>query len=481
MRNTELPPGWDLAPLADLVSIDGVLSDGDWVESKDQDPDGEVRLVQLADVGDGFFRDRSNRSLTLAKADELRCTFIREGDVLVARMPDPLGRACIYPGGNRPAVTVVDVCVIRPGRYGVDNRWLMWAINSPQVRGQISSLQTGTTRKRISRKNLETVQVAVPPLAEQRRVVEILEDHLSRLDAAVRDLEVAHRKVSSFRKAILLSLVPGDCPESWEVTTVGEAGAIDLGRQRHPDWHHGPEMHPYLRVANVFEDRIDTADVMEMDFSGVFDRYKLGPGDILLNEGQSPHLVGRPALYRGEPAGVAFTNSLLRFRARPDVLPEWALMVFRRHLHARRFMREVRITTNIAHLSSKRLKAVEFPIPPMEEQKRLVQRCEELLTDADALERGLSQGLQRAKSLRKALLARAFDGALVPQNSEDEPASALLEQIRVGRASSGRSAATVRGRQPRKAAGTTASKLAPAPSAVSSSVSRTAVQQEFEL
>lgn len=132
-------------------------------------------------------------------------------------------------------------------------------------------------------------------------------------------------------------------------------------------------MHPYLRVANVFEDRIDATDLKEMDFTGVFERYRLAPGDVLLNEGQSPELLGRPAIYRGHPTAVAFTNTLLRFRAGPEVTPEWALVVFRHYMHSGRFAREARITTNIAHLSSKRFKNVEFPVPPIAEQRQIVE------------------------------------------------------------------------------------------------------------
>src|SRR6266581_2115330 len=87
--------------LAELMS-DGLFVDGDWVESKDQDPDGEVRLIQLADIGDGIFRNRSSRFLTLEKAKELRRTFLEPEDVLIARMPERLGRACTFPSANFP-------------------------------------------------------------------------------------------------------------------------------------------------------------------------------------------------------------------------------------------------------------------------------------------------------------------------------------------------------------------------------------------
>ena len=96
-----LPTGWAFAQIPDLIANDGIFIDGDWVESKDQDPDGDVRLIQLADVGDGFYINKSNRFLTREKAVELGCTFLRKGDVLIARMPDPLGRACIFPGDKK--------------------------------------------------------------------------------------------------------------------------------------------------------------------------------------------------------------------------------------------------------------------------------------------------------------------------------------------------------------------------------------------
>jgi len=150
----DLPVDWSLKTIEELVGVEGLFVDGDWVESKDQDPDGEVRLVQLADIGDGAFRHKSNRFLTKEKAKELGCTFLEQGDVLIARMPDPLGRACIYPGGPRPAVTAVDVAIVRAGGNAFNHRWLMHFVNAPAFRSAVASLQGGSTRKRISRGNL---------------------------------------------------------------------------------------------------------------------------------------------------------------------------------------------------------------------------------------------------------------------------------------------------------------------------------------
>lgn len=126
-----LPPGWAEASIAEIAGPNGIVSDGDWVESKDQDPSGEVRLIQLADIGVGAFRDRSRRYMTAQAADRLRCTTLQAGDVLVARMPDPIGRACVFPGLNQRAVTAVDVMICRlDGTVGLPD-WLTRWMNTP--------------------------------------------------------------------------------------------------------------------------------------------------------------------------------------------------------------------------------------------------------------------------------------------------------------------------------------------------------------
>jgi type I restriction enzyme S subunit len=139
-----------------------------------------------------------------------------------------------------------------------------------------------------------------------------------------------------------------------------------------------------------------------------FERYRLHPGDLLLNEGQTPELLGRPAIYRGTPADVAFTNSLIRFQARDGIDPRWALAVFRHHMHAGRFTRESRITTNIAHLSAARFKTVEFPVPPLDEQRRIVEILEDHLSRLDAATSYLRAACRRAQALLPVALAHVL-------------------------------------------------------------------------
>lgn len=234
-----LPEGWSMGTIPDLIS-DGVFTDGDWVESKDQDPSGSIRLLQLADIGDGYFIDKSSRYMNTQTAEYLNCTFLQKNDVLVARMPDPLGRACLMPAIKQKAVTVVDVCVIRDKPQNFDSLWLMYFINSPDFRNEIASLQSGSTRKRISRGNLSKIPFPIPPRNEQARIVEKLEELLSDLDNGVAELKAAQIKLTQYRQTLLKSAVEGSLTAEWRTknqpTETGEQLLQRILKERRQRW-----------------------------------------------------------------------------------------------------------------------------------------------------------------------------------------------------------------------------------------------------
>ncbi len=304
---------------------------------------------------------------------------------------------------------------------------------------------TGSTRLKLTQAAMRGIPVPLAPLNEQRRIAAKLDTALVAVESCRQRLDGVEALLKRFRQAVLAAATSGEltrewreerplADQNWPTIKTKEAGRVQLGRQRSPKYHHGPTMRPYLRVQNIFEDRIDLSDVMEMDFSGPdLEKYRLHPGDILLNEGQSPQYLGRPAIYRGEMEEVCFTNSLIRFQAGDSILPEFALLVFRHYMHSGRYISEGTITTNIAHLSAGRFGEVEFPHPPIKEQSEIVSRTQELFSLADQLETRLTTARKIVERLTPALLAKAFRGELVPQDPNDEPASVLLERIRAAR------------------------------------------------
>ena len=229
-----------------------------------------------------------------------------------------------------------------------------------------------------------------------------------------------------------------ELPKGWTLAKVKDVGRVQLGRQRSPDVHAGSNMRPYLRVANVFEDRIDLDDVMEMHFEPEeTPRFELRPGDILVNEGQSRELVGRPAMYRGELPGACFTNSLVRFQPSNAVDGHFALALFRNWLTSGAFQAISQITTNIAHLGAGRFGETDFPVPPVKEQRRIVAKLEALQARSRRARQALDAVPPLLEKLRQSILAAAFRGDLTrdwrAKHKDVEPASKLLERIRVER------------------------------------------------
>ena len=225
-----------------------------------------------------------------------------------------------------------------------------------------------------------------------------------------------------------------ELPAGWVWVKVHEVGEVKLGRQRSPEHHNGPHMRPYLRVANVFEDRIDLSDVLQMNFTPKeFETYQLKYGDILLNEGQSLELVGRPAMFRDDLPGACFQNTLVRFRAGSAVSPRYALLLFRYYLHSQRFQWIAKWTVNIAHLGASRFAEMDFPLPPANEQKRIVKTIDELFTKLDAGVLALKRVKAKLKRYRASVLKAAVSGKLTAewreQHPDTEPASVLLERI----------------------------------------------------
>jgi type I restriction enzyme S subunit len=267
-------------------------------------------------------------------------------------------------------------------------------------------------------------------------MVDEFEKHLTNIDPSRVALEASIEKLDRLVSASVIRTCLLSNPNEVRFQPVGAVGDVTLGRQRAPKHHNGSNMRPYLRVANVFEDRIESHDINHMNFTDAeFERYRLVEGDVLLNEGQSLELVGRPAIYRGEVPDCCFQNTLVRFEASPNVIPEYALYVFRAWLRAGEFRKVARWTTTMAHLGETAWRrSAPRPYVPKPVNRPLSDHLDASLSSIAHLAAEINRAAVRAARLRQAILKKAFEGKLVPQNPNDEPASVLLDRIRSTRA-----------------------------------------------
>ena len=459
---SEVPRGWGSAKLKDLVELrtgpfGSSLHRSDYVE-------GGIPVVNPMHIEGGRIRPSSKHRVSEKTAARLSEFRLSPGDVILGRRGE-MGRCAVAQADQAGWLCGTGSLIARPGE-AITSCFLQGLLSSDSVVKYLTAESVGTTMVNLNQRILLDLDVMVPPVPEQTRIVEKLEELLSDLDIGVAELKAAQRKLAQYRQSLLKAAVEGTLtadwrathgvstesdvklPTDWAIKSVEQVGDVQLGRQRAPQFHSGDNMVPYLRVANVFENRIEISDVKEMHFSqDEEERFRLRSGDILLNEGQSLELVGRPAIYRDELARACFTNTLVRFRAKPELLPEYALTVFLHYMHSGRFQKIAKITTNIAHLGAGRFAALEFSLPPVAEQAEIIAVLGAQLAIVDEQRVAVMHGLNQAAAQRKNLLKAAFSGQLVPQDPNDEPASALLARIRASRESGTANHATKRGRK----------------------------------
>lgn len=163
----------DCANRIKLSNLCSTFVDGDWIESKDQSELG-IRLIQTGNVGNGFFKDKEDKSRYISEEtfDNLHCTEIYPGDILVSRLPDPIGRACIIPQGLGRTITAVDCTIIRLKDIVLPDYFIAYTM-TPSYVAQINEVTTGTTRRRVSRANLGNILIPCPSIAKQQQFVAI--------------------------------------------------------------------------------------------------------------------------------------------------------------------------------------------------------------------------------------------------------------------------------------------------------------------
>jgi type I restriction enzyme S subunit len=161
---------------------------------------------------------------------------------------------------------------------------------------------------------------------------------------------------------------------------------------------------------------------------------QLMPGDVLLNEGGDRDKLGRGWIWEGQIPECIHQNHVFRVRLNPALAIPKFVSHYANHFGQGYFFEEGKQTTNLASINMNKLRALPVPLPPVGEQEKLVAGVEDYLSLIDNLCDSIRSNLRRSDRLRQAILKKAFEGNLVPQDPNDEPASVLLERIRVARA-----------------------------------------------
>jgi len=431
---------WERVRLGDIASV----VNGFPFPSNNFTPDRGVPLLRIRDV-------RSDRTEAFFDGDVEEAYLVRAGELVVGMDGD--FHAALWRGPR--AALNQRVCKIVPDETLYSVKLLAYIL--PGYLNAINQATSSITVKHLSSRTVGDIPLPIPPRKEQDRLVAAIEEHLSRLDAAVAGLKRVLLQLSRYRAAVLKAAVEGGLaptgtgrseedglPTGWRwETVVTLAERVDYGTSAKTA--EAGDI-PVLRMGNIREGTLVLESLRYLPANHrEFPDLLLQAGDVLFNRTNSAELVGKSAVYRGHPYPCSFASYLIRVRLRPDCLPEFFAAVLN-SVYGRRWIGEV-VSQQVgqANVSGGKLKNFRIPLPPQNVQRLIIAEMERCFSLAVAVEGQVASGLMRAQRLRRSVLRRAFEGKLAPHDPDDEPASVLVERIQTGRA-----AAPIKPRRPRR-------------------------------
>ncbi|MCV7676985.1 restriction endonuclease subunit S [Micrococcus sp. GPGPB33] len=372
-------------------------------------------MLKTTAIQAGKFEENANKRLpeTLKPRPELE---VVSGDLLIT---------CAGPRARCGVPTLVRKS--RPGlllsgkmyRFrtipDVDPRFLEYYLLSSSAQAEIDKMKTGINESglNLTKSRFLALPVPIAPLAEQRRIVEILEDHLSRIDAAMGYLHASIRRCSHLIESWLRdSLQP----------VAGENRRLaDLIVESRGGWSRSrghlvakTEGTPYLKMNNIARtgdlvlDDVVNVVATEADLS----KYQIRSGDVLFNSKNSGDLIGKAAVADQRVAGWVFNENIMRLRFDDVVSPEYAGLWFLGRQARTQIRKNASASTNVAAVYFRALKDFEMWVPGMDVQERLVAEYLERRSAADRLRNEVEAQLRSSERLRHSILVAAFSGKL---------------------------------------------------------------------
>lgn len=317
---------------------------------------------------------------------------------------------------------------------GVDAKFAFHQLRSIQL----DRLEKSTAIPGLSRDDAYALQVAIPPLNEQRRIVAKIEELFSELDKGVESLTAARQQLKAYRQSVLNRAVVGALPDSRAFSNERLSAVVnELGQGWSPRCLNHPSVDDET-WAVITTTAIQHGAFRELENKQLPQQLEPRPhlaitvGDLLITRAGPRKRVGVACLVRHCRPRLMLCDKAYRLRADTDkVLPEWLELV----LNSPSTLLDIeRLKTGISdsgvNLTQNRFLELEVPIPTIAEQKAVLKVADSLTSQMTHLETQIETAMQQSNALRQSILKRAFSGKLVAQEASDEPAAVLLERIR---------------------------------------------------
>lgn len=455
-----LPDTWRWVPLSKVATI------GTRQVLPFETPEESFNYLALENIESGTGQI-INFSPTLGK--EIKSNkFLFDREYVLYGKLRPYLRKVITP--DFEGISATDLLPIKPNESCLDRHYLKWWLLSPIILEYVSGRQTGVKMPRLRSGDLENLPIPLPPIEEQKQIV----DKIISLTAQSRATRVALERIPAllkvFRQSVLAAAFRGELterdpndepasvllerirgerrrrwgadlrakgknsaravyeeplapdtsklpelPEGWVWTTLQMIADVRSGVTKGRDLSKFKTIEvPYLRVANVQAGYLDLREVKRISIKeDELDGYRLQVNDVLYTEGGDRDKLGRGTVWKGEVDPCIHQNHIFCARLYlPEVNPEWVSMTGQLE-YARNYVDSVASQSiNLASINSTNLKAMPVPLPPKEEQLRIMEKVTALMQRAQVAEQAFVTASNQTSNLEQQILIKAFRGSL---------------------------------------------------------------------
>ena len=325
----KIPDSWSVIKVKYLATDDDTLFlDGDWIESDVIEESG-IRYLTTGNVGVGCFKKQGSGYISSKTFKELHCLKVFPGDLIISRLNEPIGRACIVPSDEEFYVVAVDIAALRPNK-DFDKRFLMYVMNTEGYAENGNMIARGATMSRISRSQLGQFFIAYPRVSEQQAIANYLDKKCAKIDNIVSDLEKQIELLNKYKKSLITETVTkgldksvpmkdsgiewiGKIPEDWSVKRVKYV-IDDIKDGTHGTYERIESGKLLLSAKNVFDDGIrigqNESEISEVDYKSIVSNGFPQRNDVLLC---CVGTVGRTCVYEFD-VSYAFQRSVAFLR-----------------------------------------------------------------------------------------------------------------------------------------------------------------------
>jgi len=477
----ELPKGWILAKLRDLV-IDPVIDfvDGPFgsnLKSSEYKTEG-IPVFKIQNIKAGYFLDKNIQFVSPEKAEQLKRHSFRLGDIIITKLGEPLGLCCDVPDKYPYGIIVADLIRIRPSKLIINTDYLVYAINSKFIQDQFKENTKGTTRARVNLSIVRDINIPVAPLDEQLRIVAKINDLLADLNNGKTKLEKSLSQLSIYREVFLRLAFEGKLTEKWrsQQKKLPEKDELlnSIQKEREKRLSNNNQKIKPIRKQNKEEiDRLPkipntwiwcrNEELLDYTTSGSRDwkKYYSTTGDLFIRtqdiktntlafeniarvklpkkvEGMRSLVemndllmtitganVGKVALIKKKIPVAYVSQSVALMKYIDKRISPYMNYYFQAKKFGQTFIENMVYGVGRPVLSLQNMKDVPVCLCSVPEQKEIVKVIESRFSKCDKLEKTLIDKIKQSEILRESIMQSAFEGKLVEQNSENEGADKL--------------------------------------------------------